>query len=61
MHEKTAGSKAVKALLIALSVIFIFLMLVLPLITVFSEALRAGWRTYKEAVTDEYTVSKRRC
>ena len=56
MHEKTAGSKAVKALLIALSVIFIFLMLVLPLITVFSEALRAGWRTYKEAVTDEYTV-----
>ena len=31
-------------------------MLLLPLITVISEALRDGWKTYQAAVTDKYTV-----
>jgi sulfate transport system permease protein len=31
-------------------------MLLLPLITVVTEALKDGWETYKEAVTDDYTI-----
>lgn len=56
MHKDTVGSKIVKWLLIGISVLFVFLMLVLPLITVITEALRSGWALYKEAVTDKYTV-----
>ena len=56
MHEKTKCSKFVKWLLIGVSFLFVFLMLVLPLVTVVMEALKQGWETYKEAVTDEYTV-----
>lgn len=56
MHKETAGSKIVKWLLIGISVLFVFLMLVLPLITVIAEALRNGWEQYIEAVTDKYTV-----
>ncbi len=55
--EKNTGSKILKWSLIAISVIFVFLMLVLPLVTVISEALKKGWDTYIEAVTDEYTIS----
>lgn len=56
MHEKTIGSGVVKWLLIGVSVGFVVLMLLLPLITVISEALRSGWETYQTAVTNEYTV-----
>ncbi len=56
MHENKIGSRFVKWLLICVSILFIFLMLVLPLITVISEAFRSGWETYKQAVTDEYTI-----
>lgn len=56
MHKDTVGSKIVKWLLIGISVLFVFLMLVLPLITVIAEALRSGWETYLEAITDKYTV-----
>lgn len=56
MHKDTIGSKIVKWLLIGISVLFVFFMLVLPLITVITEALRSGWEVYKEAVTDKYTV-----
>ena len=56
MHKESKGSKAVKWLLIGISFIFIFLMLVLPLITVITEALKQGFAVYAEAVADEYTV-----
>jgi sulfate transport system permease protein len=56
MHEETVGSKIVRYVLIGVSVIFLALMLLLPLITVISEALRSGFNTYIQAVTDEYTV-----
>lgn len=56
MHKETFGSKLTKWVLIGISVLFVFIMLVLPLITVITEALRSGWETYKEAVSDEYTV-----
>ncbi len=49
-------SKAVKWLLIGISFLFIFVMLVLPLITVITEALKQGFAVYAEAITDKYTV-----
>ena len=56
MHEETVGSKVVKWLLIGISALFLIVMLLLPLITVISEALRSGWETYLKAVTDRYTI-----
>jgi sulfate transport system permease protein len=55
-EETTKGQKIVKALLIGLSVLFLGLMLLLPLLTVVVESLRKGFSYYVEAVTDEYTV-----
>ncbi|MGN0587083.1 MAG: sulfate ABC transporter permease subunit CysW [Oscillospiraceae bacterium] len=49
-------SKVVKWLLIGISILFIFIMLVLPLITVITEALKQGFAVYAEAVSDNYTV-----
>lgn len=57
MYENKTGSKVVKGVLISICIIFVFFMLVLPLITVITEALRKGWETYKAAVLDEYTLS----
>lgn len=56
MGEKREESRFVKWLLIGISVLFLGLMLLLPLFTVITEALRKGWSFYLEAVTDEYTV-----
>lgn len=49
-------SKLVKWLLIGVSFLFIFVMLVLPLVTVITEALKQGFAVYAEAITDKYTV-----
>lgn len=56
MSNKNNGSKLVKWLLIGLCFLFVAVMLILPLITVITEALRSGYEAYKQAVTDEYTV-----
>lgn len=56
MHENKLGSKIVKGLLIGISILFLFVMLILPLITVFSEAFKQGWEVYIKAITDEYTI-----
>lgn len=56
MHEKSKGSIAVKWILIGISCLFVFLMLILPLITVIVEAFKQGVDVYWEAVSDEYTV-----
>jgi len=56
MHEETKGSKLLKWFLIGISALFIFLMLVLPLITVIVEAFKSGIETYWEAVSDDYTI-----
>lgn len=57
IHENTRGSKAVKLLLIGLSVVFLVIMLVLPLITVITESLKKGFAEYAASVTDEDTKS----
>mgnify|MGYP000590354313 CR=1 FL=1 len=46
----------VKWLLIIISVLFLFVMLVLPLVVVVTQALSKGWECYVQAVTDEYTL-----
>ncbi len=56
MNNKDNGSKVVKYILITVSLLFVFLFLILPLVTVITEALKKGWDTYIQAVTDEYTV-----
>lgn len=56
MDNRSEGSKVVKWLLIGISVLFVVLMLVLPLITVIAEALKQGWQKYVDAVADKYTV-----
>lgn len=50
------SDRAVKYVLIGISALFLFLMLVLPLIVVAANALRDGWDAYREAVFDEYTI-----
>ncbi|MDY2629001.1 MAG: sulfate ABC transporter permease subunit CysW [Lachnospiraceae bacterium] len=56
MQEERTSSKIVKWLLTGISVLFLFIMLLLPLFTVVAEALRSGWEVYVEAVADEYTI-----
>lgn len=57
MQNETKGSKAVKWLLIGISTLFLFVMLILPLITALTEAFRKGWSEYAESISDEETLS----
>lgn len=50
------GKRIVKDSLILVSVLFLFVMLVLPLIVVAVNALRDGWAVYQQSVTDAYTM-----
>lgn len=56
MNGNRTASGAVKWVLIWISVSFIGLMLLVPLCLVITESLRDGWKTYLQAVADEYTV-----
>jgi len=47
-------NKALRYALIGVSVLFLTLMLILPLIVVVSEALAKGWHTYVAAITDPF-------
>lgn len=49
-------SKVIKWILIAVSVLFLFVMLVLPLYTVVSESLKKGFQFYIQSFSDEYTL-----
>lgn len=53
---KYDSGNAAKYVLIGLSTLFLFVMLILPLIVVITNALREGWAAYKDAVLDEYTI-----
>lgn len=50
------NGRAVRYALIGLSVLFLFIMLIMPLIVVVVNALKEGWQAYREAVFDSYTV-----
>ena len=56
MQENRKSSTVTKWFLIGISVLFLAVMLLLPLITVITEALRSGWDVYIESVLDEYTI-----
>lgn len=53
-NDKSGG--ALKWVLIGISAVFLFVMLILPLIYIISTALREGWETYVASVTDEYAI-----
>ena len=53
---KENGGRSIRYVLIGICALFLFVMLVLPLIVVITNALRDGWEAYREAVFDEYTV-----
>ena len=54
--QKNEGSKVVKWILIAVTVLFAFVFLILPLYTVISVALRNGVGKYFQYITDKDTV-----
>ena len=54
---KKNSEKIVKWLLIAISIIFFLLMLVLPLVEVIYRALKDGWESYHSALTADNTLS----
>ena len=56
LHRDTKGSKLVRYSLIGMSLLFVFLMLILPLITVITEAFKQGFAVYSKAVADDYTI-----
>lgn len=53
---KDKGNQKVKYTLIGISIFFVVVMLILPLIVVLVNALREGGSVYKENILDEYTV-----
>jgi sulfate transport system permease protein len=52
VREATSESRWVQWLLIVVAVVFLLGFLLLPLISVFFEALRNGWVTYRDAILD---------
>ena len=56
MEPKKTESKLLKYFLIGISALFLFVMLVMPLCVVVTEALKKGWQIYIDAVTDPYTI-----
>lgn len=53
---KHKESKFIARFLITISILFLFIMLVMPLIVILKEALGNGIKAYKDAITDEYTI-----
>lgn len=51
-----SNTKGVKLLLISLGIIFIFIMLVIPMIAVITYAFQDGLKAYQEAIFDPYTI-----
>lgn len=49
-------NKLSRWILILISVLFLVLMLIFPLIVIIAEALKKGWDTYLAAITDTYTL-----
>lgn len=50
------GSRGVKFTLIGVSILFLGVMLVLPLLVVVVNALREGWEVYQANIADTYTI-----
>lgn len=62
-HEKAQPQQSirkdsglVKWILIAVSAVFLFLLLILPLVTVIVNAVAKGWQFYSAAISDPYAI-----
>ena len=55
MKEKQEN-RVTKIVLIGISLIFLTVLLILPLLVIVREAMRGGWEAYTKAITDEYTL-----
>ena len=51
------GKRRTKIILITVTVLFIVLMLVVPLISVITSALKEGFKFYLQSITTEYVIS----
>ncbi|MGL5437419.1 MAG: sulfate ABC transporter permease subunit CysW [Lachnospiraceae bacterium] len=56
LEQTHQDSKAVRWILIAVSIFFLVIMLVFPVVLVLTEALKRGWNTYIHAISDQYTI-----
>jgi sulfate transport system permease protein len=54
--QKNKKLNFTKVILITISILFMCIMLVIPMITLIINALQNGFEAYKQAVTNEYTV-----
>lgn len=54
--RRDTSGHVMRYILIGISVVFLFVMLILPLLVVVSNALRNGVCAYKEAILDVYTI-----
>jgi len=52
----TIKKNGIQILLIAIAVLFLFVMLILPLAVVLTKAISDGWAVYAAALSDEYTI-----
>jgi sulfate/thiosulfate transport system permease protein len=57
VHARTRESAPTRWLLIAISVVFMGLFLLLPLLVVFAQALEQGWRVYLQALANPDTLA----
>ena len=51
------GKRRTKIILITVTVLFIVLMLVVPLISVITSAMKEGFKFYLQSITTEYVIS----
>jgi len=56
MEQTHQDSKAVRRILITVSIFFLVIMLVFPVALVLTEAIKNGWNTYIKAISDQYTI-----
>lgn len=56
IHKNKEDSKLVRLILITISILFITLMLIIPLLVVAVEALKKGYLAYRDVIFDSYTI-----
>jgi len=56
LKKTSQQGRLVPRLLVIVSILFLIVMLVLPIVTVLVNALKNGWNEYAAAVSDQYTI-----
>jgi len=55
-HHRVASAPWIRRTLIALALAITLVMLVIPLLVIFTQALGAGWQAYRDNLADTYTL-----